>query len=148
MLWKPHLTVAAIAERDGAFLMVEEDIDGRLVLNQPAGHLDDAESLLEAVRRETLEETAWHFRPEAITGCYRWRNPVNEETFVRVVFCGTCIEHEPTRILDQGIRRTLWMRYSEIEAASGALRSPLVLQCLKDYLSGTRFPLTMIRDIP
>ncbi len=147
MRWMPHLTVAAIAERDGAFLMVEENIDGRLVINQPAGHLDDAESLLDAVVRETLEETGWHFSPEAVTGIYRWRNADNGETFIRIAFCGQCEAHDPGRPLDKGIERALWMPYAQITAERTALRSPLVLRCLDDHLSGTRFPLSALRDV-
>lgn len=147
MRWTPHVTVAAIVERDGAFLMVEERVGGRLVLNQPAGHLDDAESLISAVIRETLEETGWRFRPEAVTGLYRWRNPENGETFVRVAFCGDCTEHETDRVLDADIERALWLPYDQITSAATLLRSPLVLKCLDDYRNGTRFPLQVLQDI-
>lgn len=143
----PHVTVAAIAEHNGAFLMIEEQVGGRLVINQPAGHLDDAESLVDAVIRETLEETGWHFRPEAVTGLYRWRNDDNGKTFIRVTFCGQCGRHEPERPLDDGIQRALWMSYDEITSNAKALRSPLVVRCLNDYLSGARFPLTVVQDV-
>lgn len=147
MRWTPHLTVAAIAEHGGTFLMVEERVGDRLVLNQPAGHLDDAESIVDAIVRETLEETGWHFQPEAVTGLYRWRNPTNGETFVRIAFCGHCVEHEPHRPLDAGIERALWLPYERITGGEAVLRSPLVLRCLNDYLAGGRFPLSVLRDI-
>ena len=98
MAWKPDVTVAAVAERDGRFLFVEERAGGRIVLNQPAGHLEDGESLLDAVVRETLEETAWAFRPQAIVGVYLWRARAPQgRTFLRVAFCGDLRRHDPTR---------------------------------------------------
>ncbi|KAA3627240.1 MAG: NUDIX hydrolase [Proteobacteria bacterium] len=148
MRWTPHLTVAAIAERNKTFLMVEERINGNLVLNQPAGHLNDAESLLEAVVRETLEETGWHFHPESLVGIYRWRNPENGETYLRAALSGECTDHEPRRPLDDGIEGVLWLSHSQIVARTVSLRSPLVLRCLDDYLSGTRYPLALLQNLP
>src|SRR5882672_10221362 len=100
MRWNPEVTVAAIVEREGRFLMVEERIRGRLVLNQPAGHLEDRETLLEAVVRETREETAWRLTPQALVGTYLWRSP-DERTFLRFAFCGVVDDHRPTEPLDK-----------------------------------------------
>lgn len=147
MTWKPHVTVAAVAERDGRFLVVEEEIRGRLVLNQPAGHLDPGESLLQAAVRETLEETAWHFQPHALTGVYRWVEPTRGVTFLRFCFAGTCDRQEPERTLDTGIRRALWLTRAELEAQGPRLRSPLVLRCLEDYQAGQRYPLDLLQDL-
>ncbi len=147
MIWKPHVTVAALAERNGRFLMVEEEADGKIVYNQPAGHLDEGESLIEAVRRETLEETAWHFEPDAIVGIYRWISPDNHHTYLRICFAGICQKHEPTRALDQGILRALWLTRAELEGMKQQLRSPLVLRCLDDYLAGKRYPLALLNEL-
>lgn len=147
MIWKPHVTVSAVAERDGRFLVVEEEASGRLVLNNPAGHLEDNETLIEAVMRETLEETAWEFQPEAITGIYLWRHPHRERTFLRVNFCGRCIRHHAGRSLDDGIRRTLWLSREELESRRTDLRSPLVLRCIDDHLAGARHPLTILTHL-
>jgi ADP-ribose pyrophosphatase len=146
MVWMPHVTVAAIAERNGYFLMVEENYQGRLVLNQPAGHLNKGESLTEAVVRETLEETAWTLRLEALTGVYRWHHPTNDTTFLRFCFSGSCETYDPSRPLDREIERTLWMTRAELATASSRLRSPMVLRCIDDYLRGNRYPLALIAD--
>ena len=105
----PNAVVAAIIEDNGKFLMVEETFGGKTVFNQPAGHLDEGESLLNAVVRETLEETAWHFEPEAITGVYQWQNSGNSCTYLRFCFCGKTTMHEPERKLDDGILRAIWL---------------------------------------
>jgi 8-oxo-dGTP pyrophosphatase MutT (NUDIX family) len=139
--------VAAVVERDGRFLMVEEQVDGDLCLNQPAGHLEDGESLLQAVIRETLEETAWHFRPEALVGVYRWRHP-GGETFLRFAFAGTVQDQDHARPLDPDIRRTLWLDRETLLAERARLRSPLVLHCVADYLAGRRYPLDLLQDLP
>ena len=146
-LWRPHVTVAALAERDGRFLMVEEEADGTLVYNQPAGHLDEGESLLTAVARETLEETAWCFEPQALVGIYRWRHPRNGVTYLRFCFSGVCRDHDPHRALDTGIRRALWLSLSDLVNAAERLRSPLVLRCIQDYLAGVRHPLELLIDV-
>jgi 8-oxo-dGTP pyrophosphatase MutT (NUDIX family) len=138
MRWNPEVTVAAIVELDRRFLVVEERVTGRLVLNQPAGHLEDRESLIEAVIRETREETAWRFRPEALVGTYLWRSPVDGRSFLRFAFCGTVDDHQPRQPLDQGIVRTLWMSHEQLLAQATRLRSPLVLGCLQDFLLGKR----------
>jgi len=147
MGWKPDVTVAAVAERDGQFLFVEERASGRIVLNQPAGHLEDGETFLDAVVRETLEETAWDFRPEAIVGVYVWRPEHLGRTFLRVAFCGELLAHDPARSLDRGILRTRWLARDELLAPRARLRSPLVLQCVDDYLEGTRHPLSLISHL-
>ena len=144
MGWNPEVTVAAIVEVDGRFLMVEERIRDKLVLNQPAGHLEDRESLIEAVIRETREESAWRFHPEALVGVYLWRNPVDQRSFLRFTFCGAVDDHKPKLPLDIGIVRTVWMSHEQLLAQSARLRSPLVLRCLDDYLGGLRQPLETV----
>lgn len=146
MVWKPNVTVAAVIERDGKFLLVEEDADGATVLNQPAGHLDEGESLLEAVARETLEESAWHFAPEALIGVYRWWHPARGITYLRFAFTGRALQHDPARPLDDGIRRALWLTADEIRAQAHRHRSPQVQRCINDYLAGQRYPLSLLKD--
>src|SRR6187397_2380748 len=136
MAWNPEVTVAAIAELDGRFLMVEERASGALVLNQPAGHLEDRETLVEAVIRETREETAWRFHPEALVGTYLWRNPLNGRSFLRFTFSGDVDDHQPQQPLDTGIVRTLWLSAAELQAQPARLRSPLVMRCIEDFLQG------------
>ena len=147
MIWKPHLTVAAVIEESGRFLLVEERIAGQSVYNQPAGHLEDNETLLGAVVRETLEETAWHFKPEAIIGIYRWRQPDTRETFVRVSFRGQGLHQDPDIQLDEGIERTLWLSPGEIRKQQHRLRSPMVMRSIDDYLAGHAWPLTLWTEI-
>src|SRR4051794_3981109 len=143
----PEVTVAAIVMRDEGFLLVEERIAGRLVLNQPAGHLEDRETLLEAVVRETREETAWHFHPEALVGTYLWRNPVNGRSFLRFAFCGTVDDHHPQQALDKGIVRALWLTAAELQAQPVRLRSPLVMRCIEDFQQGRRQPLDSVSEL-
>ncbi|MCK5307554.1 MAG: NUDIX hydrolase [Gammaproteobacteria bacterium] len=147
MIWKPHLTVAAVIEKAGRFLLVQEQIAGQSVYNQPAGHLEDNESLVDAVVRETLEETAWHIKPEAIIGIYRWRHPDRQDTFVRVSFKGQGLYHDPDRELDSGIERALWLTAEEIRQQQDRLRSPMVMRSIDDYLSGKAWPLTLWTEI-
>jgi len=148
MVWKPHVTVAAVVEQDGRFLLVEERVgNGDLVLNQPAGHLEDQETLIEAVCRETREETAWQFHPEAVTGIYLWRNPNNGRTFLRVNFCGHVSDHDPRQPLDEGIIETHWLSADDILREQQRLRSPLVTRGLQDYLDGTRHPLSVLTHL-
>ncbi len=143
--WSPSVTVAAIVESQGRYLLVEEHTPEGLKLNNPAGHLDAAESLLQAVRREALEETARVFTPEALVGVYlsRFQRPATGEdvTFLRFAFCGTVGEPAPGRALDDGIVQTLWLTPDDIRAAAPRLRSPLVLRSVEDHLAGRRFPL-------
>ena len=147
MVWKPHVTVAAIIERDNQFLMVEETIKGQRVINQPAGHLDPDESLIDAAIRETQEETAWQFNPEAVTGIYLWTHPKNGESFLRVAFCGSCDNHDKSQALDEGIDAALWMTREQLIQQSEMLRSPMVINCIDDYLAGKRYPLDCLIDI-
>jgi phosphatase NudJ len=146
--WKPSVTVAAIIERDGRFLLVEEHTPEGLRLNNPAGHLDPAESPLEGVVRETLEETACAFTPQSVVGIYlgRLQRPARGEdvTYVRIAFAGTVGEPVPGRALDQGIVRTLWLTLAELRASRARHRSNLVLRSIEDYVAGTRFPLELI----
>lgn len=145
-VWKPHVTVAAVVERDGRFLFVEEDTDEGIRINQPAGHLDPGESLLAAAVRETLEETAWRFEPEALVGVYRWHNPGLDRTYLRFAFAGRVHGHDPARALDTGILRTLWLTPDELRAEAPRHRSPLVQRCVDDWLAGRRHPLDLLQD--
>lgn len=147
MIWKPNVTVAAVVERDGRFLLVEEEADGALVLNQPAGHLDEGESLLQAVVRETLEETAWHIAPEALVGVYRWPHPTKPITYLRFAFTANALRAEPNGTLDKGIVRALWLTPDEIRREQRRHRSPQVERCIEDYLAGQRYPLSLIKDL-
>lgn len=147
MVWKPDVTVAAVIEREGRFLLIEEHVSSRLVFNQPAGHLELNESFVEAAIREALEETAWTFVPEAVSGIYLWQHPERNMSFLRVAFAGHVTEHHPERRLDRGIRRTLWLSREEVVQRSARLRSPMVLQCIDDYLAGNRYPLSMLTHI-
>lgn len=147
MIWKPHVTVAAIAEREGTFLIVEEKVDGQLVYNQPAGHLDAGESLIDAVIRETYEESAWSFEPEALVGIQLWHHPVQGESYLRFSFCGTCHEHQAQQPLDQGIEQAIWLSREELMDNNHKLRSPMVLRSIDDYLEGRRYSLDIIEHI-
>jgi ADP-ribose pyrophosphatase YjhB (NUDIX family) len=147
MVWKPNVTVAAVVEREGRFLLVEEEVGGTLVLNQPAGHLERGETLLDAAVRETLEETAWHFRPQALLGIYRWPHPEKDTTFLRFAFTGALLDHEPDRTLDDGIVRTVWLDREELRRRREHHRSPQVMACVDDYLAGRRFPLECLREL-
>jgi 8-oxo-dGTP pyrophosphatase MutT (NUDIX family) len=144
-IWKPNVTVAALIERNGAFLLVEEETDDGIRFNQPAGHLDAGESLVAACAREALEETAWHFVPTALVGVYQWPRPRGDITYLRFAFAGTLGAHEEGRALDAGILRAVWMTPAEIEATRAGHRSPLILQCVQDWLAGRRYPLELLR---
>ena len=150
--WKPSVTVAAVVERDGRFLMVEEETADGIRLNQPAGHLDPGETLLEAAAREALEETAHAFTPTALLGVYMARSVSNGEakavTYVRFAFTGELGSREPGRALDHGILRVLWLSTNEIRARQAEHRSPLVMKCVDDYLAGRRFPLDFVYTHP
>ena len=147
MHWNPDVTVAAIVVRDGRFLMVEERIKGSLVLNQPAGHLEKGETLIDAVIRETREETAWRFAPDALVGTYLWRNADTDRTFLRFAFCGSADDHRAAQALDSGIVRAVWMSHEQLLAQPGRLRSPLVLRCLDGFLAGIRRPLDSVATL-
>ncbi len=137
----PDVTVAALAERQGRFLLVEERIARRLVFNQPAGHVERGETLLQAVARETREETAWRFTSEAFLGAYRWQHPGTGRSSLRFAFIGSVTDHDALQPLDHGIVRTHWLTRIELLEHEPRLRSPLVLRCIDDYLAGLRQPL-------
>ena len=151
--WKPNVTVAAVVEQGGKFLLVEEHTADGLRLNNPAGHLDPGESLADACARETLEETAHRFRPTALVGVYLSRVPrpsrepgrSTQLTYLRFAFCGELGEFRPGQRLDHGIVRTLWMAPEEIRASSDRHRSPALLQCVEDYLAGKRIAIDLLR---
>ena len=159
--WKPSTTVAAIIERDGKFMLVEEHTSVGLQLNNPAGHLDPGESLVAACAREALEETAHLFTPTALVGVYlsRFQRPaatdaadathdspagVEDITYLRFAFCGQLGAHQVDRALDTGIVRTLWLTPDEVRASATRHRSPLLVRCMEDYLAGQRFPLELL----
>jgi 8-oxo-dGTP pyrophosphatase MutT (NUDIX family) len=147
MSLKVDFTVAAIAEHDGRFLIVQERAARRIVLNQPAGHLEDGESLHDAVIRETREETGRAFEPDALLGLYLWRGP-GERTVPRVAFTGAVAERDHSIPLDRAIIRTLWLGRPDLAARTGELRSPLVMRCIDDYLQGARYPLALLNHVP
>lgn len=150
--WKPNVTVAAVIEKDGRFLLVEEETSHGLRLNNPAGHLDPGESLVEGCAREALEETTWHFRPTALLGVYisRFVKAANGEdiTYLRFAFAGELGERDPQLELDTGIVRTLWLTPDEIRASADRHRSPLLLRCMEDHLAGIRLPLSALYTDP
>ena len=137
----PDVTVAAVTETAGRFLVVEERINRRLVLNQPAGHVERGETLFAAVVREVREETAWRFEPSALLGVYLWRNPANGRRTLRFAFTGAVADHDAGQKLDRGIVGTHWLSRFDLEQHQARLRSPLVLRCVHDYLAGQRLAL-------
>jgi len=150
-IWKPSVTVAAIIERQGKFLLVEEETSDGVRFNQPAGHLDPGESLIAAASREALEETAHEFTPDALIGVYMSRyisSRTNENvTYLRFAFSGQ-VGSVHDQALDEGIIRALWMSYEELQACEDKHRSPLVMQCVDDYLAGKRSPLSVLYTHP
>ena len=150
--WKPSVTVAAIVERDGRFLLVEEETPSGIRLNQPAGHLDPGESLIDAAVREALEETTCAFTPETLLGVYMARSAsafaAGPVTYVRFAFVGTVGAPDPALKLDDGILRTLWLAPDEVRARTREHRSPLVMKCIEDYLTGQQFPLSVVHTHP
>lgn len=146
--WCPHVTVATVvADHDGRFLMVEEDIHGTLRYNQPAGHLEPDEALADAAVRETLEETGWEVALEHFLGVHQWFSPVHRDHVVRFGFSARAVRHHPDRELDDGICRALWMPRDDIAALGGRLRSPLVLASIDDWLGGRRLPLDALQSL-
>jgi len=143
-VWKPSVTVAGVIERDGKFLLVEEKANGRLVFNQPAGHLDPGESLVAACAREVLEETAHRFTPTCLVGVYRWHYAAKDVTFLRFAFAGRLEGEETGRSLDKEIVRLHWLTREELAACRDRHRSPLVMRCVEDYLAGRHFPLEVL----
>lgn len=154
--WKPHVTVAAVIEREGRFLLVEEHTAAGLCLNNPAGHLDPGETLVQACIRETLEETAYHFQPTALVGVYlsRTGSPVQpagesrDVTYLRFAFCGELGALQAGQALDHGIVRSLWLTADAVRASRARHRSPALLQCVEDYLAGARYPIEMLTTDP
>ncbi|XAH23464.1 NUDIX hydrolase [Xylophilus sp. GW821-FHT01B05] len=146
--WKPSVTVAAVIERDGRFLLVEEQTSEGLKLNNPAGHLDPGETPAQGCTREALEESAYDFTPTALVGVYISRfqrsDTGDDITYLRFAFAGDVGTHHAWRTLDDGIVRTLWMTADEIRACPDRHRSPLLLRCLDDYLAGKRYPLDIV----
>ena len=140
--WKPSVTVAAIIEKDGRFLLVEEHTTDGLRLNNPAGHLERGESPAEGCVREVLEETAHAFTPRSLVGVYLTK--AQDVTYLRFAFCGDVGAHDPRLVLDEGIVRTVWMTADEIRSSVHRHRSPVILRCMDDYLAGNRYPLELI----
>lgn len=148
MALQPVISVATVVERDNTFLFVEETVKSRLVINQPAGRLEADESLADAAVREALEETGWQIRPLGVVGIYRYSSAREHQTYVRVCFYGSALQHDAQRPLDKGIERVVWLNRSALLQRVQDLRSPLVLRCVDDYLAGRRFPLDLLVDLP
>lgn len=151
-LWHPDVTVATIVARDGRLLVVEESVRGRLVINQPAGHLEPDESLVEAAVRETREETGWDVEPSHFIGAYQWTVPTSADDsrprhFLRMAFAAKPLRHHPEQPLDTGIVRALWLTPAELQAASARHRSPLVWRVAADFLAGKRLPLDCLTHL-
>src|SRR5665213_2577449 len=146
-VWRPHVTVATVVPRAGRFLLVEEDIRGDIVLNQPTGHLEPGETLHAAAVRETREETGWDVALSCLLGVQQWNSPSGRE-FVRFTFAAEPIHYDAARTLDDGIVRALWMTHDEIAASGSRLRSPMILTSIGDWLIGRRLPLDVIRWLP
>ncbi len=142
----PHITVATVVEREGKFLLVREKSDGEIVYNQPAGHLENGESLIEAAKRETLEETSWHVQPSGFLGIYQYTSPANGICYVRHCFVARALQQEPDHELDDDILEAVWMDLEQIREHRDELRSPLVLQAVEDYLAGKSYPLSVLRN--
>ena len=140
----PHITVATIVERAGKFLMVKENSGARLVYNQPAGHVEAKESLLDAAIRETLEETAWRVNLEKLLGIYQYTSPENDITYIRHCFIAKAIEPRTERDLDEDIAEAVWVSLEELEQRESEMRSPLVLEVIRDYLKGVSYPLSAV----
>ncbi|QOD90054.1 NUDIX hydrolase [Lysobacter sp. CW239] len=150
--WQPDVTVATVVVCAGRLLMVEETSQGRLVLNQPAGHLEPDESLLEAALRETREETRWDVRLTAFIGAYQWKAPVADDGrgdrhYMRFAFAAEPVSHDPARDLDTGIVQALWLTPGELQDQAGRHRSPLVWRTVADYLAGRRHPLDLVQQL-
>jgi ADP-ribose pyrophosphatase YjhB (NUDIX family) len=146
MCWTPHATVATVVERDGRFLIVEELSGGAVVLNQPAGHIEEHERFETAALRETMEETCWQVRLKHLIGLYAYRSDNNDITYHRLCYAAEAIEHHPDAALDDGIIQALWLTRDELVARREQLRSPMVLKCIDDYLAGKAFPLDFVYE--
>ncbi len=146
MIWKPHVTVAAVIENQQRFLLVEEQVSSGLAFNQPAGHLENGEDLISAVKREVLEETAWKFIPEQVVSIQLWRDNPQAASFLRVCFTGKVYAHDANQHLDEGIIQTHWLTRDEVAAKQSLLRSPLVLESIDDYIKGEFYPLSLLKS--
>jgi 8-oxo-dGTP pyrophosphatase MutT (NUDIX family) len=147
MSWNSHITVACVVEREGRFLLVEERVSGGLVLNQPAGHWDEGETLFQAAVRETLEESAWEVELDGLLGIYAFKPQNLDYGFLRVAFAARALRHHPRRALDEGIERAVWLSRDELAACSERHRSPMVLRGVDDYLAGRRYPLELLTHL-
>ncbi|WP_430462552.1 NUDIX hydrolase [Thalassolituus sp. LLYu03] len=145
--WTPHATVATVIEHQGRFLMVKEVALGAEVINQPAGHVEQGETIVAAAVREALEETGWEVAVQGLVGLYIYTAPANGITYHRYCFCGSPVREVPDAQLDDGIVGPVWMTIEELRT-SQYLRSPMVLTCVEDYLKGTRYPLSVIVEHP
>lgn len=142
--WMPHVTVATVVERNGRFLLIEEEVNGDTVINQPAGHWEEGETFMQAAVRETLEETGWTVEITGLVGIYEYKPPELDYAFVRFAFSAKPIAHDPNRVLDEGIRRWFWMNQNELRQEIYRHRSPMVQQCVEDYWTVKRWPLSLI----
>jgi|SRR5687768_5738394 8-oxo-dGTP pyrophosphatase MutT (NUDIX family) len=144
MIWKPNVTVAAVVEKGGQYLLVEEQTSSGILFNQPAGHLEPGESIIKAAIRETLEETGYTFVPQSVLGIYHWHSQTENVTFIRFAFTGSVIDHDPDRPLDTGIVRAGWFGVEEIGRMTYCHRSPLVMRCIEDHLAGKHYSLEIL----
>jgi 8-oxo-dGTP pyrophosphatase MutT (NUDIX family) len=147
-IWRPHVTVACVVADGDRYLMVEEKVGDRIAYNQPAGHLDDGESLMAAALRETLEETGWTVELQHLIGVHQWRSTEHGDAVIRFSFAARAISHDPERPLDTDIRRALWLTRAEIAALGERLRSPMILQSIDLWLGGQRLPLSVLSHLP
>jgi ADP-ribose pyrophosphatase YjhB (NUDIX family) len=147
MQWKPNTTVAAIVEQDGKFLMIEEETAEGIRINQPAGHLEQGETLIQAVIREANEESAYDFIPQRLLGIYHWQRPDKDITYLRFAYIGKVGAHRPAQQLDEGVLRAVWMTADELRTSQAHHRSPQVLKCVEDYLAGQSYPLEVVNHL-
>lgn len=143
-----HLTVATVIENHGELLLVKEWDDGKLVYNQPAGHVEPGETLQQAALRETLEETGWHVRLEALLGLYTFSNPSSGITYYRVCFIGSPVARDSDVQLDEGIEEPVWLNYQQIDAVIGEMRSAITIKTFEDYRAGIRYPIEIVNEFP
>ncbi|KAF0804169.1 MutT/NUDIX family protein [Alcanivorax xiamenensis] len=146
--FEPHITVATVVEQDGRLLFVREHQDGELVLNQPAGHVEFGEDLMQAAYRETLEETAWQVEVTDLLGWYIFQPFKGAGVYYRACFVARPLKHDPRQKLDRGIEEAVWLTPRELSSRQAEHRSPLVARCVSDYLSGRRLPLDTIYQHP